>query len=378
MPDLATRPSIDFARVAAEADLPRIVEAVCGPPNRSGKFHCPRHDDGSPSLYLWDGDRRFRCWPCDAQGDALDFLAWTEGLDLVEAARRLDPSLGPASPTRTDRRPPPPRPEPKPTPTPAWHARDWQVAVDGLIAEAESALWSKTGRGAVAWLRSRGLDPATARRFRLGWLELAGWTRHVERPDGTAGGLRSERGILLPWLAPGACFDPTVEPDGPGRWCGANIRRLAEDPTGPLPPGEPKCKAITGSERGHMYPFPDILPSQGHPPALLVEGEFDALIGWQEAGPLAMVGTIGGATQRPHRSALLALARCPLWLVATDHDGPGIEAARQWRERAPHKARRVILPRGKDLAEFHHDGGDIRAWLASELARVCPAKPPSM
>jgi DNA primase len=358
-------PPIDFAAVAASADLARIVEATCGAPDRAGRFRCPMHADNSPSLYLYDGGKRWRCWPCGKTGNALDFLVWVDGIDVVEAARRLDPTIGQPRPRRAPR----PAPEPRPTPAPAWHEPDWQAAVEDLVKRAEDTLWSPAGRPALEWLMSRELEPDVISRFRLGYLDAGGWTRHVARPDGTVAGLRFERGILMPWPAPGACYEPGDVPEGPGRWVGANVRRLAADPFDALDDG-PKLKALSGSGRGHGYPWPDLLPSQGHPVALIVEGEFDALIGWQEAGWLAEVVTVGGATQAPQRSALLSLARCPVWLVATDRDEPGAMAARVWRDRAPHKAHRVLLPHGKDLAEFHAAGGNVREWLASELARV--------
>ena len=138
----------------------------------------------------------------------------------------------------------------------------------------------------------------------------------------------------------------------------------------PLPADEDKCRALRGSERGHLYPWPDILPSQGVLPALVVEGEFDALLGHQEAGHVLHVGTVGSATQPPRPSALAALARCPWWLLAFDHDAAGVEAARAWRERGPHKARRVLLPSGKDLSDYHAAGGDVAGWIGSELTRL--------
>ena len=37
---------------------------------------------------------------------------------------------------------------------------------------------------------------------------------------------------------------------------------------------------------------------------------------------------------------------------------------------SPRKARRLILPHGKDIAEFHQAGGNVLGWLQSEMTRV--------
>ena len=269
----------------------------------------------------------------------------------------------------TPRNPKPtPPPVAKPVAPPAWHSPAWQLAVEALVVEAERTLWDKTGRDAMAWLRGRGLDGNTISRFRLGYLPDEGWTAPAPKADGTIAGIHHERGILIPWLAPGACYGMTGQLDRP-RWCGANVRRLMPDVNEPWTGGD-KCKALRGSERGHMYPWPDIIPTQPILPAILVEGEIDALIGVQEAGFLAHVGTVGGANQGPRDSALVALAVCPWWIVATDCDEAGVDAAWAWHERSPEKARRSILPHGKDLGEFHQAGGDVAAWAAGEVARI--------
>jgi hypothetical protein len=366
---------IDFAAVAARADLRALVESDLGPPDRSRKWRCPFHDDHSPSLGLTPDGRRFKCWSgrCGATGTALDWLMQREGLSIVEAAKALDPSLDDGRSDR-DRRPAKPKPA-KPArvqaeaPPPAWTSPEWQAAVDELVGRAEADLWSSDGREALAWLHGRGLEDFTIRMFRLGFLPDEGWTRPVPWPGGTVAGIHHERGILVPWVAPGAWYTAAGDaPDGP-RWCGANVRRLMPDVAEPWT-GPDKCRALRGSERGNLYPLPDVLPTQGTPPALLVEGEIDALLGWQEAGPLAFAGTVGGASQTPRPSALGGLARCPWLLLGFDHDEAGLDAVRTWRERAPHKARRVLLPHGKDVGEFVQAGGDVAAWLASEFRRL--------
>jgi hypothetical protein len=55
-----------------------------------------------------------------------------------------------------------------------------------------------------------------------------------------------------------------------------------------------------------------------------------------------------------------------------DHDEAGAKACRSWRERAPHKARRVLLPHGKDLTDFHVGGGDVAEWVRGQSPETSP------
>ncbi len=103
---------------------------------------------------------------------------------------------------------------------------------------------------------------------------------------------------------------------------------------------------------------------------MLCEGEFDALVGWQEAGWVVNVLTVGGAQQAPSREALTVLDSCPTWLLAFDQDETGNLAARAWWQRNPDKAMRVMLPHGKDLNAFHRNGGSVMEWLAGEFDRL--------
>ena len=53
---------------------------------RNGMACCPFHDDKHPSMKV---DRRFHCFGCQADGDAIDFTARLFGLNSKEAALKL-------------------------------------------------------------------------------------------------------------------------------------------------------------------------------------------------------------------------------------------------------------------------------------------------
>ncbi|WP_303059486.1 CHC2 zinc finger domain-containing protein [Veillonella magna] len=59
--------------------------------NRNGMAVCPFHDDKNPSLKL---DKRFHCFGCQADGDAVDFVSQLYGLSAKEAAVKLASDFG--------------------------------------------------------------------------------------------------------------------------------------------------------------------------------------------------------------------------------------------------------------------------------------------
>lgn len=361
MAQLESARAVDLAVVARSTDLISLLTRYLGTPKViSGKsyFRCPFHADGNPSLYVWADGRRWRCWPCGLEGDVLDFVTQHDHVGVIEAAKRLDPLSG-FKPER--------RLSPKvaqPSKLAPFDDAEWQATMGAIVAKAETTLWGREGREALAWLHARGLADATIRRFRLGFMP----ERYVSDPievlstDTRYQSITAQRGIVLPWPLPASSDDST-------RWAGANIRRLGSDVFSGASP-TPKCIACEGSTRGFAYPWPEILPTQGVVPALIVEGEFDALLANQELGHAANVVTVGGAGTEPHASTLASLARCPWWLIATDRDEAGIDAASRWIERSPHKARRAMLPHGKDLTDFVLAGGDPKGWLAGEFKRL--------
>ena len=54
--------------------------------NRHGMAVCPFHNDKNPSMKV---DKRFHCFACQADGDAVDFVSRLFGLPGKEAAMKL-------------------------------------------------------------------------------------------------------------------------------------------------------------------------------------------------------------------------------------------------------------------------------------------------
>ena len=56
--------------------------------DRHGKALCPFHNDKHPSMTFKNG--RYRCWVCDASGDAVDLVRGLYGGTYMDALRRIN------------------------------------------------------------------------------------------------------------------------------------------------------------------------------------------------------------------------------------------------------------------------------------------------
>ncbi len=59
--------------------------------NRNGMACCPFHDDKHPSMKL---SKRYHCFGCQADGDAISFVSRYFDLRLIEAAKKLADDFG--------------------------------------------------------------------------------------------------------------------------------------------------------------------------------------------------------------------------------------------------------------------------------------------
>jgi len=209
---------------------------------RAGRFQCPAGCDEDKrqaadwGARLWPG-KGWKCWRCDASGDALRLVAfvltgdakpadaeawapvrewyaahgWCEGEEDEQARRKGEDSSGSStsrtttSPTTARRprtpEPPPPRPE---------GAADVWAACRPVLDDLEVA----------AWLRTRGLDPARVEDRDLARalpedLDVPRWM--FLRPEG-------DDGPLMRWTDGWRCVLPAYDAEGRlvsmrARWC---------------------------------------------------------------------------------------------------------------------------------------------------------------
>src|SRR5687767_15173336 len=119
---------------------------------------CPFHGEKSPSFHCEDKKGRYHCFGCGVSGDHFRFLTELEGLSFPEAVERIAGLAGVPMPERD----------------PEAEKRDKERASLHDVMEMaarffEDQLQAAVGAKARAYLRDRGLTPATQKAFRLGY-----------------------------------------------------------------------------------------------------------------------------------------------------------------------------------------------------------------
>ena len=281
---------------------------------------------------------RWLCRHC-TEGKWQDVIAYVMRREACDFRRACE-LLGAAEtlPTRPTHIAPQPTPAGPPESSPPL--AEWQAKACEVMAACEGALWAVEGQQARDWLHRRGLSDDTLRHWRIGywpgdsheWREIAG--------------LRVPCGIVIPCEVGGAIWY-------------LKTRRAT---------GDPKYIQAKGS-RPALFGADTLRGRPGRSIAVLCEGEFDAMLLWQEAQDLAGVATLGSATARLDVSAwgayLLPLARL---LIAYDTDEAGSEGAHTMGSLTA-RARLITVPGGNDITDYHVGGGNLRAWLAAEITK---------
>jgi len=272
------------------------------------------------------------CWE-----DEIGYVQKKFNLPFREACEQLAMYGGLARvPTIDDndaaQRPKPTRKREDPVPPDAR----WQARAERVIATCESALWSARGAKAREWLYRRGLKGETLKAWRVGLClsssERGCWLY----------GVWVWRGITIPWF-----YRQQI-------WA-VNVRCFEQDA---------KYKVIKGSRRsGTLYGADKV---SGKENCIFVEGEFDAMLLWQEVGDLADVLTLGSASAHLADRWLAFLGSYDRVWLATDSDAAGEQAARRLMQRLNGRARRVY-PEGKDVTEAWQSGHDLRRWALGFL-----------
>ena len=73
----------DFQKIRQEIPIEEVARWL-GIEVQNGKARCPFHNDQTPSMSFKDG--RFKCFGCDASGDAIDLVARLKHLSTTDAA----------------------------------------------------------------------------------------------------------------------------------------------------------------------------------------------------------------------------------------------------------------------------------------------------
>ncbi len=129
---------------------------------RSYKGLCPFHQEKSPSFYVFPEGKRFKCFGCQAGGDAISFEQRLLGKTFLDTVRDLAKEIGIDLEASVD---------------PAMREKaQLKEATDFAATRFQQHLWdTAVGHHAREYLRSRGLTEDVMKAFGLGWSPMA-WT----------------------------------------------------------------------------------------------------------------------------------------------------------------------------------------------------------
>jgi len=157
---------------------------------KKGREHsglCPFHKEKTPSFTVNEGKGFYHCFGCQEHGSIFDFIMKLDGLSFPEAVERLAGEAGLQMPVDS--------------PEERERAIRRQTLVDVMeaaTAHFEKALRMPEGRGALAYLKGRGLSDETIERFRLGFASGArGALKGALAGAGISEDLMVEGGLLI-------------------------------------------------------------------------------------------------------------------------------------------------------------------------------------
>lgn len=335
----------NIADLKTKTDLLDIVEADIGPARKhQGRwlsFVCPFHPDSEQdggSLRVTPDTNTWFCFGCHKSGDVIDWLCLRQNLGFREACQVLNGNSVVSI-----------KKSPVPSSTRSVTVdASWQQAGEKILTQAQKFLWSGSCGHTLDYLHKRGLQDDTLKYWGVGYNPATYRVQDVS----TSGGhpLVVCRGIVIPARVGGSLQ-------------GLKIRQ-ADGCT-------PKYIQVAGS-RPALFGADTLNKSV----AILCEGEFDAMLLWQEAGDIVGVGTTTGGAKTWQKGWAVYLLSAQQILIAYDTDPTGEEAA-NFMTSLSSRARRVRVPNGKDVTEFWQSGGNLREWVLSLVGKTLPNRPNS-
>ena len=262
---------------------------------KAGKDHqarCPFHDEKTPSFTVSQDKQFYYCFGCSASGTALTFLMEYERLPFVEAVETLAALAGVEVPREHSRKP----------------ERDNSGLYD-LMQKAERHFRQqlKGARGAVDYLKSRGLTGAIAKQFGIGFAPDTwdGLQKTLAASAGETNALieaglvsRNEQGNVYDRFRGRVMFPIR---DTRGRVIGFGGRRFG-DGDGPKYLNSPETPIFHKSEE--LYGLFEARKSvRNLHRIVVVEGYLDVIALAQYGVPNA-VATLGTASGEPHYRTL--------------------------------------------------------------------------
>ncbi|MCG6858415.1 MAG: DNA primase [Salaquimonas sp.] len=327
---------------------------------------CPFHGEKTPSFHCENRKGRYHCFGCGASGDHFRFLVDLEGISFPEAVERLAAQAG--------------------LPMPVFDRREIEReerratlfdVMEMATAFFEAQLQEPVGAKARAYMRERGLSPATQKRFRLGYapdsrnaLKEFLASKGITREQIEACGLvrhGSDIPVSYDWFRDRVMFPI---PDSRGRIIAFGGRALRAD----VPAKYMNSPETDLFHKGNvLYNFARARkPAHEKGTIIATEGYTD-VIALDAAGFENVVAPLGTALTENQLELLWRVAPEPI--LCFDGDEAGLKAA--WRAadlalpalKPGRSVRFALLPEGRDPDDLiRQDGPEaMRAILGEAL-----------
>lgn len=320
--------------------------------NAGGNFkaRCPFHNEQTPSFFISPSRQTYHCFGCNRGGDLISFVEEIEGLDFPGALKvlaeragiELTQERGISKESKNER-------------VALYHALN-------LAASFYEAVLPKFPV-ALEYLKNRGLNPETIKRFRIGFapdewrslsdfLEKKGVTENTMEKAGLV--VRSQKGIYDRFR--GRLMFPITDSSGrviafSGRILGAGEGKTLGASAGAKYVNSPetevfhKSRALFG-----FYQAKEAMRRENN--CVLVEGQLDLVLSHQ-AGINNTCASSGTALTPEHIALIKRFTKNII--LAFDADNAGLAASRRAIELALSQdmtVRIASLPRGMDPADM--------------------------
>ena len=315
---------------------------------REFKACCPFHDEKTPSFTVSPGKGFYHCFGCGAHGTAIGFLMEFDHMSFVEAVENLASTMGVEVPrSESDK--------------PARRYDELFSLMDSVARHWQSTM--KDAPAAVEYLKNRGIDGATAKRFGIGYAP-DGWsnvldkfgqsTEATERLLATGLIIRKDNGQHYDRFRDRIMFPIR---DTRGRTIGFGGRTLGD--------GEPKYlnspETVLFHKGRELYGLFEARQALRNIEQLVVVEGYMDVVALARHGIDFGVATLGTATTSEHLNHLFRLTEN----VTFCFDGDRAGKAAAWRAlenalpqiREGRQIRFVLLPDGHDPDSFVNEKG---------------------
>lgn len=334
--------SSDIEDLRREIDIVDVISEYLNLERVGSNYrtNCPFHPDRTPSFYVSPSKQIFKCFGCGVGGDAIKFVSLYENISYFEAALELAKKYGKTLDLKKI-------------------SKDERIflAIDRASDFYRESLLKN--EKVAEYLKDRGIDGKTVKRFGLGFAPSSEELVRVLRQDGFLEDyLKTKNLIKLGEKAYRDLFSRRVVipiRDPRGRIIGFGGRRLKEDNT-PKYINSPDSEVFKkGKNLFALYESKDYIKEDGY--AILVEGYFDVLKLFSE-GIRNVVAPLG--TALTYEQAELLSKYTKKVYILYDGDDAGRKAM---KSAIPHLLKAglevypIYLPEGYDPDEFVREFG---------------------